>query len=226
MAHSTTNAHHPREPRTRQGSTMKSEIMVLLAMCTFAFIVLGVVVALKMLPDSEIQIGRFLNGYFDVRDENSLSLGKVKLGTTIDHVRNRYNKAVKGITQDGSITLAFLDGEDKYIVWYGEDGPNHVAYKARQTQLLTGTSEDDFIGSIAERYGAPSLASCSQRVADGLRDCHFSWWIPGEVRLDVNSRQDTRLTNPPLKVTLQITDTRMAGRLQRSATHSESAAHY
>lgn len=226
MAHSTTYAHHPRGHRPHQGSTMKSEIMVLLAMCTFAFIVLGMVVALKMLPDTEIQIGRFLNGYFDVRDEQSFALGKVKLGTTIDHVRNRYSHAVKGVTQNGSITLAFLDGEDKYIVWYGEDGPAHVAYKARQTQHLTGTSEDDFIGSIAERYGAPSLASCSQRVADGLRDCHFSWWIPGEVRLDVNSRQDTHLTTPSLKVTLQITDTRMAGRLQRTAARTESAARY
>ena len=208
----------------RPQRTMRSEIMVLLAMCAFAFLMLGMVVLIKLLPNTDIQIGRFISGYFDVRDERSFALGAVKLGTTIDHVRGRYKGAVKGVTQDGSLTLAFLDGADKYIVWYGEDGPNHVAYKARQTQVLRGVSEDDFVGDIAERYGAPSLASCSKRVADGLRDCQFSWWIPGEVRLDVNSRQDTHLATPVLKVTSQITDTRLEGRLHRAVQPASTAS--
>ncbi len=197
--------------------SMRNDIVMLLAMCAFAFFVLGSFIAIKMIPDSEIKVGSFFSTYFDNRDDSSFMLGSVKLGTSIDQVRNRHANVVKGVTADGSITMAFLDGNERYIVWYGEDGPTHVAYKARQSQTLPGVSEDDFIGSIAERYGAPSLSSCSRRITDGMRDCQFSWWIPGEVRMDVNSRQDPRATQQSLQVTMQITDTRQEGRMRRTA---------
>ena len=205
---------------------MRSDIVVLLAMCTFAFLVLGGFLALKFLPTQEYEFGRFVHNYLNPRDEQAMTLGQVQLGTTMDQVRDRYGHTVKGVTRDGSITLAFLDGTDRYIVWYGEDGPMHVAYKARQTRELEGVSEDDMIGAIAERYGAPSLASCSKRVTNGLRDCQFSWWIPGEVRLDINSRQDTRGDVTKLTVATQITDTRVAGRLHRTASRTAAASAY
>lgn len=204
----------------------RNDIVVLAAMCGFAFLVLGAFVLIKMLPDSELKIGAFLNSYLDQRNETSFTLGTVQLGTTIDQVRERHGHAVKGVTADGSITMAFLDGNDRYIVWYGEDGPRHIAYKARQMRELTGISEDEFIGSIAERYGAPSISTCSRRVLDGMRDCRFSWWIPGEVRMDVTSRKDPRVANPTLKVTLQITDTRKEGRLRRIAQSPQSVKTY
>ena len=82
------------------------------------------------------------------------------------------------------------------------------------------------VGAIAERYGAPSLASCSKRMTNGLRDCQFSWWIPGEVRMDINSRQDTRGGATKLTVTTQITDTRVAGRLHRTASRTTGSTAY
>jgi len=195
----------------------RNDIFALLAMCAFAFLALGTFVTVKYFPEAHVKIGVFFNSYYDVRDETSFKLGVVKLGTTIDDVRKRHAEAFKSVTADGAITLSFLDGEQRYTVWYGEDGPYHVAYKARQVSELTGVTEDEYIGAIAERYGAPSISTCSRRIVDGFRDCQFSWWIPGEVRLDVNSRQDPRASAPVLTVTQQITDTRREGRLQRTA---------
>lgn len=203
--------------KTAPDRSMRSDITVLLAMCVFAFLVLGAFIAIKVMPSNDIQVSTFFKSYFDARDDQSFKLGSVKLGTSIEQVRNRHVSAVKGVTADGSITMAFLDGKDRYMVWYGEDGPLHIAYKARQSRTLSNTTEDEFVGSIAERYGAPSLSTCSRRITDGMRDCQFSWWIPGEVRMDVNSRQDPHAANPVLKVTMQITDTRQAGRLRRTA---------
>lgn len=214
-----------RTPRGRTPSAVRSEIMVLLAMCVFAFLVLGAFLAVKFLPAQDYEFGRFVHNYLNPRNEQALVLGQVQLGTTMDRVRDDHRHAVKGVTRDGSITLAFLDGQDKYIVWYGENGPYHVAYRARQTRVVEGVSEDELVGAIVERYGAPSLASCSKRMTDGLRDCQFSWWIPGEVRMDVNSRQDTRGPTTKLTVTTQITDTRMAGRLQRTASRTAATTH-
>jgi hypothetical protein len=205
---------------------MRSDIVILLAMCTFAFLVLGAFFAIKMLPETNVKVGALFSTYFDNRDERSFTLGSVKLGTTIDQVRNRHEKAVKGVTSDGSITLAFVDGTERYIVWYGENGPQHIAYKARQVRELHGVTEDEFIGSIAERYGAPSLSTCSRRIVDGVRDCQFSWWIPGEIRLDINSRQDSHSTTPILKITQQITDTRMDGRLHRIVQTTQAPKAY
>lgn len=216
-AHYMTHRPHRTLRNKEPERSMRSDIIVLMAMCGFAFLVLGAFIAIKMMPATELKIGAFINSYFDARDETSFTLGDIKLGATIDQVRNRHANAIKGVTADGSITMAFLDGTDRYIVWYGENGPQHIAYKARQIRELNGVTEDEFIGSIAERYGAPSLSTCSRRIVDGMRDCQFSWWIPGEVRLDVNSRQDPEATQPVLKITLQITDTRQEGRLHRAA---------
>lgn len=196
--------------------SMRSDILVLLAMCAFAFLVLGTFVAIKFMPASTLEVGQFFQSHFDKRKDPPLMLGNVQLGTTIDQVRNRHADAIKGVTANGSITMTFLDGNARYMVWYGENGPRHVAYKARQSHTVSGVSEDEFVGGIAERYGAPSLSSCSRRIADGLRDCQFSWWIPGEVRLDVNSRQDPRAANPVLKITMQITNTYIEQRVKRN----------
>lgn len=222
-----TSAHYlahrlPHRPRRigrveQSGRSMRGDIIALLSMCAFAFLVLGAFIAVKMVPQTELKIGTLFNSYLDVRDDTSFTLGAVKLGTTIDQVRNHHEKALKGITADGSITLTFSDGADRYIVWYGENGPQHIAYKVRQVRELSNVTEDEFIGAIAERYGAPSLSTCSRRIVDGVRDCQFSWWIPGEVRLDINSRQDPKATQPVLKITQQITDTRQEGRLHRAA---------
>ena len=212
--------------RAKKHTGARNDIVVLMAMCAFAFLVLGAFMLIKMLPDSDIKISAFLNSYLDQRNETSFTLGAVQLGTTIDQVRDRHAHAVKGVTADGSITLAFLDGDERYIVWYGEDGPRHIAYKARQMRELSGISEDEFIGSIAERYGAPSISTCSRRVLDGMRDCQFSWWIPGEVRMDVTSRKDSRAENPTLNVTMQITDTRKEGRLRRLAQNPQTVKTY
>lgn len=79
-------------------------------------------------------------------------------------------------------------------------------------------SEDDYLSTIAKRYGAPSVSSCSRRITDGMRDCRFTWWMPGELRLDMNSRQDTRASSstPRLMVSLVATDTRLENRIRRA----------
>lgn len=212
----------PYTPTRKQERTMRSEILVLLGMCAFAFMVLGASYVVKWLPANTINIGALFTPNFDNRDTTSFKLGAVQLGTTLDQVRAQHADVHKGITADGSITLAFLDGQDRYIVWYGEVGPKHVAYKARQVRELRGTTEDEFIGAIAERYGAPSISTCSRRVIDGVRDCQFSWWVPGEIRMDVNSRQETNVNTTTLKVTTQITDTRAEGRLRRLASGGQA----
>jgi hypothetical protein len=204
---------HPRKPER----TMRSDILVLLGMCAFAILVLGASFVVKWLPANTINIGSLFTPHADNRDTASFELGAVQLGTTLDHVRAQHTDIQKAITADGSITLSFFDGQDRYVVWYGEDGPQHIAYKARQVRELRGTTEDEFIGSLAERYGAPSISTCSRRVIDGVRDCQFSWWVPGEIRMDINSRQDPRDQTAALKVTTQITDTRAEGRLRRLA---------
>lgn len=229
MSHAYTDLHSTARrgrhaPRRARGS--RHEVTMLVAMCAVLFIALGLVIAFKTLPAQDFALGKFINDYMNPRDEKVLTLGEVKLGTTVEHVRDRHQGAVKGITRDGAITLAFLDGDDRYMVWYGEDGPRHIAYKARQIREITGLSEDDMVGAIAERYGAPSLATCSKRITNGMRDCQFSWWVPGNIRMDVTSRMMAKNGTPTLKVTTQITDTRTAGRLRRTAQRTEAAGYY
>lgn len=213
---------HPQMKQHRNGN---GDISVLLAMCVFAFIILGAFLAFKMLPTFEFRIGDLFISQAAHKKDSS-TLGPVQLGSTIDAVRSTHPRATKGITPSGSLTMAFADGSDQYIVWYGEDGPNHVAFKARQSRTIAGVSEDEFVGDIAGRYGAPSLASCSRRLADGMRDCHFSWWVPGKIRLDLNSRQFMTNQVPTLKISMQITDTRMEGRMQRSGQRATSPRAY
>jgi hypothetical protein len=206
-----------RHYKVKNDRNTRSDIVILLTMCTFAFVIFGAGLALKMTPTSVFNFSALFSSHSTKHVDATTTLGPVKLGSSLDEVRKLYEHAFKGITADGSITLAFMDGNDHYIVWYGEDGPLHIAYKIRQTRILNGVSEDDYIGSIAERYGAPSMSTCSKHFSDGLRDCQFSWWVPGEVRLDVNSRQDTHDTKQRLKITRQITDSRLEGRFIRTA---------
>ena len=49
---------------------------------------------------------------------------------------------------------------------------------------------------------------------------------PGEVRMDVNSRQDPHAAKPVLKITMQITDTRQEGRLRRTAQRTQMLKPY
>lgn len=212
-------AHHTHH-RSRRAADTRHDILMLVAMCVFAFLALGLFAGLKAMPDNGFAWSKFFPMMSEAKPaEEHFTLGRVKLGTTMDAVRAHHANAVKGVTSDGSITLAFLDKGDQYVVFYGEDGPFHVAYKARQSRELTGVSEDEFVGNIVKRYGAPSLSTCSRRLAGGFRDCQFSWWIPGELRLDVNSRQEmgANADAAKLKVTVQLTDTRLDSRIHSAA---------
>lgn len=200
------------KPEKRKGD---NDITILLVMCAVAFLILGGLVLIKITPGTEFKLGSFFSA-IGAKEHPGYTLGSVKLGTTMDVLRLQQPHAQKGITASGAITLAFDEQDAQYTVWYGEDGPYHIAYKARQSRIVTGMSEDDYIGEIAKRFGAPSVASCTRRITDGMRDCRFSWWMPGELRLDLNSRQDLSATTPRLMITLITTDTRLEGRLQRN----------
>lgn len=206
--------------------SMRGDIVVLIAMCVFAFLVLGAFLAIKLIPASDIETSSFFTTYFTKADDASFKLGVVKLGTTVAQGAKRHPNSLRGVTASGSVTMSFVEDNNRYMVWYGKNGLNHTAYKARQTSTVINVSEDDFIGSIAERYGAPSLSSCSRRVMDGMRDCHFSWWIPGQVRMDVNSRQNPQTDTPVLQVTVLITDTRQEGRLRSTAQRTQALKSY
>ncbi|MBL4692098.1 MAG: hypothetical protein JKY92_02070 [Magnetovibrio sp.] len=148
---------------------------------------------------------------------NAVSLGGVELGSSLDSFRDQQPQATSDLTRFGSLTMTFADLDSAYRIWYGEDGQNTVAYKARQSRVIDGISEDEFVGQLSMEYGPPSLSSCSRRVMDGIRDCHFSWWVPDNVRIDLNSRQIKKSSGPQIQITLQITDTRMNMRLQQQS---------
>jgi len=192
----------------------KNDIVVLLAMCAFVFLVLGTFMAIKFTPGVEFKLGSFFS-MIGSNGQSHYQLGNVKLGTTLNVLRQSQPNAQKAITSGGAILLSFTEGDAKYMVWYGEDGPYHIAYKARQNRIITGMSEDDYIGTIAKRYGAPSVSSCTRRITDGVRDCRFSWWMPGEIRLDLISRQNKTASLPHLDITMIATDTRLEGRIMR-----------
>lgn len=203
----------------RKAKPQRNEIKVLLTMCVAAILALGTVVTLTMASGMDFNLTNFFANY-GAKDKapKELELSGVKLGTTIDALRARHPAARKGLTTSGAITMTFQDQGLPTMVWYGENGPSHVAYKMRQTSFITGMSEDEYVGQIVERYGAPSLASCSRRVSGGIRDCQFSWWVPGQLRLDLNSRQhigNDREASDVLKITTQVTDTRLEGRFKR-----------
>lgn len=192
----------------------RNDIVVLLAMCAFVLLVLGTFMAIKFTPGMEFKLGSFFS-MLGSNGKSSYQLGNVKLGTTLNVLRRNQPNAQKAITSGGAILLSFADGDAKYMVWYGEDGPYHIAYKARQNRIITDMSEDEYIGTIAKRYGAPSVSSCTRRITDGVRDCRFSWWMPGEVRLDLISRQTGNAVAPQLDITMVATDTRLEGKIMR-----------
>ncbi|MBL4613365.1 MAG: hypothetical protein JKY27_00610 [Magnetovibrio sp.] len=198
----------------------QNDIKVLLVMCAFSFLVLGSFVAIQMVPGLKFNLGSLFST-IRTNEQPGYALGNVKLGTTLDVLRERHPNAQTGISSSGVITLAFAEKDARYTVWYAEDGPYHIAYKARQNQIITDMSEDDYISSIAKRYGAPSVSSCTRRLSDGLRDCRFSWWMPGKLRLDMNSRQNPNATTPRLMITLVATDTRMESRIRRARLNTK-----
>lgn len=213
---------HPQMKNKRGGN---GDISVLVSMCMFAFLILGAFVAFKMLPTFEFKIGNFFVSRAEQTNQ-ATTLGPVQLGSTIDAVRKAHPAATKNATALGATTLSFADGNDQYIVWYASEGTKTVAFKARQSRKIVGVTEDEFVGDLAARYGAPSLASCSRRLADGMRDCHFSWWVPGKIRLDLNSRQFMNNAEPTLLITMQITDTRVEGRMRRTGQRVQSSRAY
>jgi len=214
-----------KQPRKQQ-EKRENDIAVLVAMCLFSFLVLGTFAMVKFTPGMEFKLGSFFS-IIGATEHPGYQLGNVKLGTTMDVLRTRQPGAQKAMTARGAITLSYQEDNSDYTVWYGEDGPYHIAYKARQNRIITGMSEDDYIGSIARLYGAPSVSTCSRRITDGLRDCRFSWWMPGEIRLDLNSRQDLSQNNstaqPRLMVTQVATDTRLEGRIRRAHLSTTTA---
>jgi len=210
MAYANTNPTHYKTQNKR------SDTSKLAILCLISFIALGSFAAIKMVPEGDFSLAQFFSTKKS-NNKHAVELGGVELGSTIDLVRNTQPEATKSLTATGAITMAFAEKDSAYMVWYGEDGPNHVAYKARQTRIIRDMSEDEFVGQLTVKYGAPTLSSCSRRVTDGIRDCHFSWWIPKDIRLDLSSRQFSKSPTPTLKVMMQITDTRMDLRLQRTA---------
>lgn len=195
------------------------ELPMLIAMCLFSFLVLGTYMLIKFTPGMEYKLGSLFYGA-TARASSAYQVGSINLGTTIDVLRAQHPHAQKAIAPNGSITMAFNDANSTYQIWYAEDGPNHIAYKARQDQVIKGMSEDDYINTKSKEYGAPSVSSCTRRTSDGVRDCRFSWWMPGEMRIDIISRQEqapdhTALASR-LMVTTLTTDTRLEGRMFRS----------
>lgn len=213
------------EPEKAPSGLKGKEVPILLAMCLFSFLVLGTYLLIKFTPGMEYKLGAMFYATND-RFSSAYQVGNVRLGTTMDVLRAVQPHAQKAIAPNGAITMAFVDGDSSYQIWYAEDGPYNIAYKARKDQVVMGQSEDDYINALAKEYGAPSVSSCSRRTSDGVRDCRFSWWMPGEIRIEVISRQDQSVdktdASASLSVTTITTDTRLEGRMFR--TQLETAA--
>ncbi len=192
-----------------------NELPMLLAMCVFSFLVLGTYAMVKFTPGMEFKLGALFSTAND-RPSSAYLIGNIKLGTTMDVLRAAHPNAQKAIAPNGSITLGFADAGSTYQIWYGEDGPSLIAYKARHDQIIEGISEDDYINTLAKDYGSPSLSTCTRRTSDGVRDCRFSWWMPGDMRVDLISRQDQSPSPSRLMVTTITTDTRLEGRMIRA----------
>ncbi|OEJ69062.1 hypothetical protein [Magnetovibrio blakemorei] len=210
-----------KDPKGAKGK----EIPILVAMCLFSFLVLGTYMLIKFTPGMEYKLGAMFYTTND-RASSAYQIGQIRLGTTMNVLRAVQPHAQKAIAPNGAITMAFSDGDSSYQIWYAEDGPYNIAYKARQDQVVRGQSEDDYINTLAKQYGAPSVSSCTQRTSDGVRDCRFSWWMPGEIRIEVISRQDQAIdrstSSSRLMITTITTDTRLEGRMFR--TKLETAA--
>jgi len=227
MAYSHTRyAAHRHLPRNHHGGKRKNnDTSMLLSLCLLAFLALSGFVAFKMLPTFEFRIGTLFSAH-PPYNQDSITLGEIQLGATMNSLRNAHPGATKRIAASGAVTLSFSNNHTQYTVWYGKDGAKTVAFKARQSRTIVGVSEDDFVGDIATHYGAPSLAACSRRLTDGMRDCHFSWWVPGGIRLDLNSRQFSNVPTSTLRTTMQITNTRMEDLMRRTGQHAQRRPAY
>lgn len=199
----------PEKPRRQM------DISILVTMLFFVLIVIGTYAAIKLMPGMEFKMGSFFTALSNKPQADTV-VGNIKLGSTLDVLREKYPYAEKAVAANGALTMGYDDGDSRYTIWYGEDGPYHIAYKARQYRVLPGVSEDDYVNDIVKKFGAPSVSTCSRSIVDGMRDCRFSWWMPDELRLDLTSRQDTSTKDPRLMVTLVATDTRLEGRIQRA----------
>ncbi|MBL4748726.1 MAG: hypothetical protein JKY17_08255 [Magnetovibrio sp.] len=199
-----------------QHEANRSETSNLAILCALSLIALGAFVVIKMVPTGNFTIGQLFS-FQKTPPKTAVSLGGVKLGSTLDTVHKMQPTATQDVSASGAITMAFADEGAAYMVWYAKTDTQTIAYKARQSRIIEGVSEDEFVGQLTTKYGPPSLATCSRRVTNGIRDCHFSWWIPKDIRLDLTSRQLSKLKGSALHITTQITDTRVALNLQRSA---------
>ena len=207
-----------KRPRSRD-----NDIRVLLWMCLIAFMVLSSFAAVKLIPGAEFRLDALFKTWSGNGHPN-YQLGKVKLGTTMNILEDRHPGAQKAVAANGSIALSFNEADARYLVWYALDGPYHIAYKARQNRDVTGVSEADYVAKFVQEYGAPSVSTCSKRIMDAVRDCHYSWWLPAELRVDLITRVGTSATaTDKLHVTLTATDTHMENRIQRAHLNTTTA---
>ncbi|MCW8915966.1 MAG: hypothetical protein OQK24_08950 [Magnetovibrio sp.] len=208
------------KPKTRPTAGLKrqekdNDIKTLVLMCLFAFLILGSFVMIKMTPGMEFKISTFFS-MAGMKERTGYQLGNVKLGTTMDVLRKDHPDAHKAMAANGAVTLSYNDTDGDYTVWYGEDGPYHIAYKARRNHTVTDLSEEEFVRNVSKRYGGPSVTSCNRRLTDAMQECQYSWWMPGELRLDMISRRDPSIPNADINVTMMATDTRLEGRIRRA----------
>jgi len=191
------------------------DVSLLVALCVFSLALLGSFVALKLIPKPGLDLASFFS-LAKTRDAAQKNWGMEKLGTTIDVLRARQPGALQTTSKNGSIMVSFSEDDGRYLVWYGQDGADQIAYKSRQNRIIEDTSEESYIATIAKRYGAPATSECNRAIASDQRDCQFSWWTPDEVRLDLTSRRSVKDTTANLDVTLVATDTRLEGRILRN----------
>ena len=202
-----------RKKRRQQGKD--NDLAMLLTLCLFAFLMLGGFVFVKMTPGVDFNFAALFS-LAGVKEDPAYKLGNVRLGTTLDILRKDFPNAYKAMSANGSVTMSFSDADGDYTVWYGEDGPTHLAYKVRQNYASQDASEDELVNSIAKRYGSPSISTCSKRSTDGARECRYSWWLRGELRLDMVTRNGMREAPSLTNVTMMATDTRLEGQVQRA----------
>ena len=202
-----------RKKRREQGKD--NDLAMLLVMCLFAFMMLGGFVFIKMTPGVDFNIASLFS-MAGVKESSAYTLGNVRLGTTLDVLRKDFPNAYKAMSANGSVTMSFTDDDGNYTVWYGEDGPTHLAYKVRQNYSSDEVSEDELVNTVAKRYGRPSVSTCSKRSTDGVRECRYSWWLRGELRLDMVTRLSLREAPTRTNITMMATDTNMETQVLRA----------
>ncbi|MEG3617981.1 hypothetical protein V5T82_05890 [Magnetovibrio sp. PR-2] len=202
-----------RKKRRQQGKD--NDLTMLLMLCLFAFLMLGGFVFVKVTPGVDFNFAALFS-MAGVKNDPAYQLGNVRLGTTLDILRKDFPNAYKAMSANGSVTMSFSDDDGDYTVWYGEDGPMHMAYKVRQNYNAQSVSEDELVNTVAKRYGRPSVSECSKRSTDGVRECRYSWWLRGELRLDMVTRLSQREAPGITQVTMMATDTNMETQVRRA----------